>query len=404
MGSRLRMSRLGVALTVRKTFDGILRILNAALFPETGRLISHLRKNPGRLLILRTGNVGDTACAVPALMALRQRFPQARLTLLTSPGLEGLPGAGELLEPLGLIDEVTTFYRRDLRRLPFFRGLIRKLRGRRYHLFILLPQGRASFRRLLRDLGFAYFLGVQGALGFRLGNHFPLMPPGWLKDYISPFNEAERLLKILEDAGIPPPGSFALQLPETALAAAEELLHPFLSGGPRLIIGLQMTAKVKAKLWPPVRFTELCRRLQETYQPLFLFTGSPSERDMLRQFADTFPGDKLVAAGRACLIESLALISKCRVLVSLDTGPMHLAALVKTPVVSLFGGRNFPKEWDPWGDGVILRARVPCEPCFRDDCHRPLCMEAISVDAVVEVVRNLIEESEPSHDPSTKNL
>jgi ADP-heptose:LPS heptosyltransferase len=354
-------------------------------------VIRRLKRDFGRILILRTGNLGDTACALPALAALRKNFPQAHCALLTSPGRPGLPQAAELLEGLGLVDEIFGYYPKDLQDRTFLRNLLNTLRRRRFDLFILLPQGRASFTRLLRDLGFAYLLGVKGALGFTLAHHFPLFDPRRLKDYIPPETETQRLLSLLRDAGINSHQGLPISLPESCQRKAEDLLRPFLPTGSRPVIGFQVKAKAQAKQWPMANFLELGHRLEAACKPVFVLFGGPDEADDLNRFASTFPGDKLVAAGKTSVLESLALLSHCDVLITLDTGPMHLAPLVKTPIVALFSARVFRKMWEPWSeDAVVLRKDVPCKLCFREKCELGSCMEAITVDEVYEATVNRI--------------
>ena len=134
---------------------------------------------------------------------------------------------------------------------------------------------------------------------------------------------------------------------ESCKAKAEALLNPYIHTNGHPVIGLQVKAKAQANEWPLENFSVLGCRLEEAFQPVFVLFGGPDEADDLEHFAHTFPGKKLVAAGKTSVHESLALLSNCDVLVTLDTGPMHLAALVHTPIVALFSSRQFPKMWEP---------------------------------------------------------
>lgn len=377
------MTYLDVAISLQTSANLTLKMLGRLFFPGTRRVVEKLRNSPGRVLIQRTGNVGDTACALPALAAVRHNFPLAHLTLLTSPGPRGLPEAREVLEWQGLVDEIITFYREDFANLSFRKTLIRDLRQRRFDLFLLFPQERTDFRRTFRDLLFARLLGVKGAWGFSLAHHFPLMDNRRLHDYRPPHNEVERLLHLLAGTGINSLANFHLKLPCSCQQMADRLLAPYLQNGPRPVIGLQTRAKAQANQWPLANFSELGCRLQAACQPVFILFGGAAEKYQLQEFARTFPGDKLIAAGQTSLIETTALLSRCHVLVTLDTGPMHLAALVGTPIVALFSARQFPKMWEPWTDqAIVLRKSVPCELCFQEDCDHLTCMQAITVDEV----------------------
>ena len=381
------MNSLTLPVALRDAANQVFQKLTSLLFPKTGSVIQLLRGSPGEILVLRTGNIGDIACAIPALAALRKNFPRARLCLLTSPGLRGLPEAGEVLQGLGLVDEIITFFHSDLGSPAFLTGLIRTIRQHQVDLFVYLNQNITSFSRQLRDLIFASLIGAKGAFGFALAHHFPLFDPRKLKEYIPRQNEVERLLGILGQFNINSDSAYKVALPEESLDFAERLLKPFSKNGPRPVIGFQVSAKADANLWPLSKVVDLCVRLNSDFSPLFLFTGSPGERENLLQLCQSIPGEKLVAAGEASVLESLALISRCQVFVSLDTGPIHLAALTGIPIVGLYSARQFKKMWEPdVENAIVLRKDVPCELCFQLTCDHLSCMEAITVDEVYNAV------------------
>jgi hypothetical protein len=95
------MTSAHLAILTRDAANLSLAILNRLLFPKTRQVLARLRSNPGKMLILRTGTIGDTACALPALATLRENFPRSHICLLTSPGPRGLPEAKEVVESLG---------------------------------------------------------------------------------------------------------------------------------------------------------------------------------------------------------------------------------------------------------------------------------------------------------------
>lgn len=364
--------------------------MNVLFFPKTRSVISGLRNHPGKILILRTGNIGDIACALPSLAAIRENFPLAHICMLTSPGPLGLPEAREVLEGLGLVDEIITFYIRDLHDRRFGLALLKDLRRRGFELFVLLPQNRTNLQRTFRDLFFARLLGVKGALGFVLTNFFPGFAPGHLKEYIPPHNEVERLLHLLKQAGINSTKPYILNLPASCYRRATELLQPYRLDG-RAVIGLQVIAKAQANQWPLENFADLGQRLQATMQPLFILFGGPGDRKSLEDLASRFPGEKVIAAGQTSVLETAALLTRCQVLITLDTGPMHLAALLGTPIVALFSARQFPKMWEPQSDrAVVLRAAVPCELCFQETCEHLTCMQSIKIEDVFQQVRAII--------------
>lgn len=381
-----RMTCLEFALALRQAANQVLKGLTSLFFPKTQAIIENLRHQKGKILILRTGNIGDIACAIPALSALRADFPQAHLCLLTSPGIRGLPEARDVLDGLGLVDEIITFYSNDLHDWRFCLALLKNLRYRDFDLFFLFPQNYSNLQRTFRDLLFACLLKVKGALGFVIAHSFPGFDLRTLRDYVPPHNEVERLLHLLVRAGINGSRHFTWNLPEPCHRQAEKILQPYLQKG-RPFVGFQVFAKAQANQWPLKNFSILGHLLQDTYCPIFILFGGPAERERLLRLAESFSGDKLVVAGQVSVLETAALLGRCQVMVTMDTGPMHLAALVGTPIVALFSARQFPKMWEPHSENaVILRKAVPCELCFQKKCDHLTCMQAIASEEVYEEV------------------
>src|SRR6202167_3778787 len=105
-----------------------------------------------RVCIYRIGNIGDTACAIPAMYAIRRAYPAAHLTLVTSPGKLGTVGARELLDGVSWLDEVVVYHAEDIATARGRLGLLRNLRARKFDLWIELPAVAASLTRLFCNL------------------------------------------------------------------------------------------------------------------------------------------------------------------------------------------------------------------------------------------------------------
>jgi heptosyltransferase-2 len=148
-----------------------------------------------------------------------------------------------------------------------------------------------------------------------------------------------------------------------------------------------------AKCWHPDRFAELGRRLSEKWKATALIFGREEERGMADKILKNLGGGGVDFTGKTRLLQLAALLERCRLLVTNDTGTMHVASAVGTPVVAIFGSTD-PVATGPWGDGhVVVKKEVSCSPCFKRVCptdHR--CMELITVDEVEEIVDNKLKE------------
>jgi heptosyltransferase-2 len=142
-----------------------------------------------------------------------------------------------------------------------------------------------------------------------------------------------------------------------------------------------------AKCWYPDRFGKLGKRLAEKWQARILLFGKEEERPIADEILQYLGTDGIDLTGKTGLLQLAALLERCTLLVTNDTGTMHMATAVGIPVAALFGSTP-PLATGPWGEGhVVVRRDVPCSPCWKRICpkdHR--CMELITVDEVEKVV------------------
>ena len=142
-----------------------------------------------------------------------------------------------------------------------------------------------------------------------------------------------------------------------------------------------------AKCWYPDRFGELGKRLARNWKSSIILFGKEGERSISQKILRHFPGGGDDLTGKTSLLQLAALLERCRVLVTNDTGTMHVATAVGTPVVALFGSTD-PTTTGPWGHGhTVVKKDVSCSPCLKRVCptDHP-CMKLITVEDVEEAV------------------
>jgi 3-deoxy-D-manno-octulosonic-acid transferase/heptosyltransferase-1 len=149
-------------------------------------------------------------------------------------------------------------------------------------------------------------------------------------------------------------------------------------------------AKWPTKLWQPNRFAALARRIREELGCEVVFTGSNSDRPVIRRIMGMMPSAPVSLAGQTSLKELAYLYTRCKLLVTTDTGPMHVAAAMGCPVVALFGP-TAPWRTGPYGKGhAVIRADVGCSPCFKKKCDHMTCMKEIGVEQVFKGVQEVM--------------
>lgn len=329
------------------------------------------------ILVLRYSALGDVVLATSVLSPLRARFPQARVEWVTSPAfaplLEGLPGVAAVHRlPPGMAGA---------------RALARTLRGR-FDLAVDLQNKirsawvaraaaplRISFRR--RTVG-------QSLLAL-LGRDPPLRGPHATRRYL----EALRPLGIAGET----PGPARVTFPEADRARAAALLGSL----PRPRVAVAPGASNATKRWPAERHAAVAAALAASGATTVV-AGGPMDREPVAALLEA-----LSAAGApppAADLTSLsvpglaAAIAEVDLLVAGDSGPVHLATAVGTPVLALFGPTS-PERWGPPPPGRALGLGLPCAPCSNHGGERcPLghhrCMQDLAPETVVAVAREML--------------
>jgi lipopolysaccharide heptosyltransferase II len=197
-----------------------------------------------------------------------------------------------------------------------------------------------------------------------------------------------RELMLLESIGIPAGEvSFPLPVGRPEREAALRLLdrHGIRKNDP-FRIAVNPIARWDTKLWSETNFAVLADRIVDTFGATPVFTGSDADRPAITRITRMMRGRAVNLAGETTLPMLAALYAGCHVVVSTDTGPMHLAAAVGTPVVALFGP-TAPWRTGPFGKkNRIVRTEIACSPCFKRKCPTNECMARISVSRVLSEI------------------
>ena len=171
--------------------------------------------------------------------------------------------------------------------------------------------------------------------------------------------------------------------------AIEDLLAVSGIGKKSPLIAINPITKWETKLWGNQNFADLADHLIEKYNAGVIFTGSPGDLTQLQDIIFRMQCNPVNLTGKTTLKRLAALYEKMDTLISTDTGPMHLAAAVSTPVVALFGP-TAPWRTGPFGSGhQIIRADLICSPCFKQQCDTMDCMKQITVQQVLDGVKRL---------------
>jgi ADP-heptose:LPS heptosyltransferase len=345
---------------------------------------------PERVLLLRGERLGDRLMVREAIAAARAAWPAAQIDLAV--GSWNAPLAA-LIPGINRIDQVDVpWLAREGTGLSW-RGLLaqaRVWRGRQYDLVV-------NFEPDIRTNVLAWRTGAPLRAGYWTGGGGALLTDALAYDPESHVADNARAL-IRHCAGGERRGIANPPLmPGPAAAAAADALLAAVPATHRLV-GLHVSGGRESKQWHLSRFAEVGRALASEPGTTLVLTGGPADRAMVDQVRRAL-GDRPVvdAAGGLDLPATAALLARLDVLITGDTGPMHLAAAVGTPTVALFGPSD-PRRYGPLvAQQRVLRVQLHCSPCGQvrlppERCrgHVPDCMDGITVDVVVHAARELL--------------
>lgn len=350
---------------------------------------------PNRILIVRLSALGDVVKTLPALTSLRRGYPDAYIAWLVE------DRAAEILEGHPLLDEVIVFPRtkwqkaftqREGRWRALAEGykFFAELRGRRFDMAIDF-QGNAKsglltyMSRARVRVGFDRRNSTEGNIVFtnyrvRIENPHVNRAEKYLALARAVGGSAERAMPVLPS------------WPEEA-AKMRRLLREMCIRRPIVIIHPGTSEFGAFKRWPAERYGQLARRIAQRWKGSILLTWGPRERPLAEQVAREAGARAHLSPTTHSLRELVELLRQADLFISADTGPMHIAAALGVPVVTLFGPKD-PVLHGPYGGRTrIIRANVECSPCTHRVCEHVKCMTSITTDMVLAGVKDLLPRS-----------
>ena len=346
-----------------------------------------------RILVLRLSAVGDVIRTLPAVKALKEHAPSSSITWIVE------EPSRALLESQPEVDEVILFPRKrwakGIKSLRGIRGTIGEMRGfvkdlRRRKFDVAL-----DFHGILKSGVLSFLSGSPKRIGYnprstKEGNFFfsnvkVKLPPKRISRF-------KRNLVLLKGMGMEVKESkYSLHIPRedreyigSFFKASSASLHR-----PLIAIHPGTSPKALFKRWMPDRYAQLADRLVRELNASVLFTWGEGELEWVEGIRKEMKEPSLLGPKTESLTQLGEVYRQCNLYIGGDTGPMHIASLMRIPAVVIYGPTD-PIENEPFGNHFKVRKETGCNPCHKYSCKELICIKAISADEVFKATKEIL--------------
>jgi heptosyltransferase I len=344
------------------------------------------------ILIIKTSAIGDVTHTLPALNALRRHFPKAHITWLVE------EASAEILKNHHALDRVLICGRKKwvkdfsqtfsiIKILKEILNFISALRDTEYDIVI-------DFQNLLKSGIWVFFSKGLRKVGFGPGMDHAEYSYIFLNERVAAVSmenhAVHRELMLLSAIGIPCSKiEFAFPIDNVDREKIKNLLQACMISETDRIVAINPMARWDSKLWQSRKFAQVADQICEKGFRV-CFTGAKDDSDEIEKILSFMTYSAVNLAGKTSLKTLAALYEKAELLLTTDTGPMHIAAAINTPVVALFGP-TAPSRTGPFGLGhQVINVTMDCSPCFKRFCPTNGCMKEITVKMVMEKINHII--------------
>jgi heptosyltransferase-2 len=340
-----------------------------------------------RILMIMMGGIGDMILFTPALAALRKAYPSSTICLLLGPY-----GAEKVIEGSHLLDKKIMISPKKYKGVRGKIKLIQELRKEKFCLSITSTGTNPIKSGLL-----CYLSGIK----YRLGEN--IEGKGFFYNLKVPFNEnshdVESNLSLIQKLGIKAEEkSLYIHRSLEDKNFAQRFFSDLNLKG-KIMIGMHPGSGIhqaRFRRWPKERFAQLADWIINSYNASVILFGGPEEMSLASEIKAMMRSNPILMTGKTTLNQAAALIEKCSLFISNDSGLMHVACAVNTPTIGIYGPTNY-KKLGPYSDSArIIRKELDCSPCYKREkvkCSQLTCFKFITVEDVLQEVSGLLKKN-----------
>ncbi|MFH0731985.1 MAG: glycosyltransferase family 9 protein [Candidatus Omnitrophota bacterium] len=350
--------------------------------------------NYNRILLIRTDRIGDVLLTTPAIEAVRKKFPLAHIACVVQ------PYAKDIVDGNPFIDEVIVYDKNSQHKSLLASFLFAaELRKKAFEVSVIFhPTNRAHLIACLAAI--PRRIGYARNLSFLLTDKIPH------KKHLGQIHETECSFDLLKPLGISSVQEKTLYMPikqESENSMDALFITEGLKDDDEIAV-FHPGASCYSKMWPAVNFAKVADTLSENFGLKAVIVGSDKKKDMAAadMMKKSMKAKAVQFCGKLTISELASCLKRARILISNDSGPVHISCAVKTPSVVIFGRAQAglsPRRWGPTGKAdVILHKDIGCgQECLAHNCRKGfMCLKAISADEVYEAAAEVLKKGDGS--------
>ena len=333
--------------------------------------------NTLNILIIKIAALGDVILSVPSIRAIREKFPNAKIAVLTDISNR------DLFRDSPLVDEIIVcdFKERD----SGFKGFLRvakNLRSEDFDIAVDLQNNKKSHILSFLSCAPKRYGYDNGKLSFLLNRKIKDN-----KNPINPIDHQARVLGLLGAYNIDKKLELWYSKEDESWVSDFLKSHWIKEDSKLIAVSIGSSPRWVTKLWSVEYYVELCNRLAKNFGIRVILIGSEKTGARAENFLKRTKCKPINALGKTSIPRLAALVRKCDLLLGSDSAPIHVAASVGTPVVSFFGPTDPRRHLAPESKNVVLKKDLKCSPCYRTRCEKGYaCMTSIKPDEVYKVI------------------
>ena len=337
------------------------------------------------ILVKATNWIGDLVMSLPALEGVRKSFPKAHITVLVRPPLD------ELLRGNPNVDEIMLYDKKGVHKgAAGLARIVREVRARKFKKAIL-------FQNAFEAALITFLARIPERMGYTTDNRGMLLTKGVkLSDKTRAKHQVEYYRDLLAALGLDTNGETPkLYLTKEEKKRADETLASLGVPGDGVLIGVNPGAQYGvAKKWHPERFGAVADRLVSEFGAKIIIFGGPSDVTAAKAVQASMRREAVNLSGQTSIRELMALVRRCSLFITNDSGPMHISAALGVPTLAVFGSTNPSATGPASRKGRVVREPVQCSPCLKRMCPQKhyLCMERVKPEKVIRAAAEMLRE------------